>query len=123
MKITRVYTGEDQEAYFEDLEVPFDSAAPGAHSPPFPVERLFFRTYPPGHELDYHVAPRRQWVIVVGGVIELECKGGKRRFSPGDALLLDDLTGRGHITRNIEGVRVLAYLPIPPGFRVDVLRK
>ena len=38
------------------------------------------------------------------------------RFSPGAVLFLDDLTGRGHITRNIEGTRLLAYLPTPPGF-------
>ena len=108
MKVTRIYTGADNEAHFQDLDVRFDSDRPGAYSPNYPVERLFFRSFPPKHEVDYHV--------VVGGVMEVECKGGKRRFSPGDVLFLDDLTGRGHITRNIEGTRVLAYLPTPPGF-------
>ena len=118
MKVTRIYTGADAEAHFEDLELAFESAAPGAYSARFPVGELFFRSFPPRHEVDYHVAPRRQWVLVVSGVMEVECKGGKRRFSPGDVLFLDDLTGRGHITRNIEGTRVLAYLPTPPGFEL-----
>jgi hypothetical protein len=116
VKVTRIYTGADNEAHFQDLEVRFDSDAPGAYSPRYPVKELFFRSFPPKHEVDWHVAPRQQWVLVVGGVMEVECKGAKRRFSPGDVLFLDDLTGRGHITRNIEGTRVLAYLPTPPGF-------
>jgi hypothetical protein len=119
MKVTRIYTGADSEAHFQDLDLPFDSKAPGAYTPSYPVERLFFRSFPPKHEVDYHVAPRRQWVLVVSGVMEVECKGGKRRFSPGDVLFLDDLTGHGHITRNIEGTRVLAYLPTPPGFALE----
>ena len=116
VKVTRIYTGADHEAHFQDLEVRFDSDAPGAYSPTYPVKELFFRSFPPKHEVDWHVAPRSQWVLVVGGVMEVECKGATRRFSPGDVLFLDDLTGRGHITRNIEGTRVLAYLPTPPGF-------
>ena len=43
MKVTRIYTGKDGEAHFQDLEVPFDSDQPGAYSPSYPVERLFFR--------------------------------------------------------------------------------
>jgi hypothetical protein len=118
LKVTRIYTGEDGEAYFQDLDIPFDSDKPGAYSPDYPVQRLFFRSFPPKDVVDYHVAPRQQWVLVVGGVMEVECRGGTRRFSPGDVLFLDDLTGRGHITRNIEGTRLLAYLPTPPGFKL-----
>lgn len=121
MKVTRIYTGSDDEAYFEDLDVEFDSNAPGANSASFPVERLFFRSFPEHHEVDYHVGPRRQWVMVVSGVMEIECKSGKRRFSPGEVLFVDDLTGRGHITRNVDGAWVLAYLPTPPGFDYHAL--
>lgn len=122
LRVTRINTGDDDEAHFEDLEVQFDSAEPGAYSATFPVDRLFFRSFPPQHEVDYHVAPRRQWVLVVGGVMEVECKDGRRRFSPGDVLFVDDLSGRGHITRNIQGMLVLAYLPTPPGFDLAALR-
>lgn len=118
MKVTRIYTGDDSEAHFQDVEVEFDSEQAGAYSPSYPVERLFFRSFPPQHEVDWHVAPRRQWVLVVSGVMEVECKHEIRRFRPGDVLFLEDLTGRGHITRNIEGTRLLAYLPTPPGFEL-----
>ena len=120
MKVTRIFTGDDGEAYFEDLAVAFDSDRPGAYSESHPVERLFFRTFPPLHEVDYHVAPRRQWVIVVSGIIEIDCAGGCRRFGPGDILFMDDLEGKGHITRNIQGTWVLAYLPVPKDFRLSL---
>ncbi|MSQ72387.1 MAG: hypothetical protein EXR27_13985 [Betaproteobacteria bacterium] len=121
MKVTRIHTGKDGEAYFEDVEVSFDSGLPGAYSATLPVERFFFRTFPQGHVVDYHVAPRRQWVIIVSGVIEVDCAGGCRRFSGGDILFMDDLHGRGHITRGIEGTWVLAYLPVPPDFDLAAL--
>ena len=79
-----------------------------------------FRTFPPLHEVDYHVAPRRQWVIIVSGIIEVDCAGGCRRFGPGDILFMDDLEGKGHITRNIQGTWVLAYLPVPQDFRLSL---
>ncbi len=121
MKVTRIYTGPDDEAYLEDLEVDFDAPGPGGHSASFPVERLFFRRFPEHHEVDYHVGPRRQWVMVVSGVMEIECKSGIRRFLPGEVLFVDDLTGRGHITRNVGGAWLLAYMPTPPGFDYSAL--
>lgn len=121
MKVTRIYTGPDEEAYLEDLEVEFDAPGPGGNSASFPVERLFFRTFPEHHEVDYHVGPRRQWVMVVSGVMEIECKSGVRRFLPGEVLFVDDLTGRGHITRNVSGAWLLAYMPTPTRFDYQAL--
>ncbi|MFN0302378.1 MAG: hypothetical protein ACKVQU_18755 [Burkholderiales bacterium] len=121
MRLTRIYTGADGEAFLEDLDVEFDSDKPGANSASFPVERLFFRSFPEHHAVDYHVGPRRQWVLVVSGVMEIECKSGARRFLPGAVLFVDDLTGRGHMTRNIKGAWTLAYLPTPPGFDYEAL--
>jgi hypothetical protein len=39
--------------------------------------------------------------------------GTTRRFGPGDVVLADDLTGRGHTTRTVGGVpRVSATVPV-----------
>ena len=66
MKVTRIYTGADNEAHFQDMEVRFDSDKPGAYSPSYPVERLFFRSFPPKHEVDWHVPGKRSVNIAVG---------------------------------------------------------
>lgn len=53
-------------------------------------------------ESEPHAAPRRQWVILLRGAFEIEVSDGTRRtFRPGDLLLAEDVTGRGHTTRTV----------------------
>jgi hypothetical protein len=48
---------------------------------------------------DPHPAPRRQWVVVLRGMIDVEVSDGTRkRFGPGDLIFVTDTTGRGHIS-------------------------
>jgi quercetin dioxygenase-like cupin family protein len=52
------------------------------------------------YTLDWHNAPRRQYGIQLEGEHEIEVGDGtKRLFRPGDILLAEDTTGRGHISR------------------------
>ena len=52
-----------------------------------------------GSFIDWHPAPRRQYVITLEGQTEIGLGDGtKRILNPGDVLLADDLTGRGHTT-------------------------
>ena len=52
------------------------------------------------HFIDWHPAPRRQYIISLSGNIEIELGNGtKHTFHPGDARLVEDTTGKGHITR------------------------
>ena len=54
----------------------------------------------PGYFKDWHNAPRRQYVITLSGQVEFTIGDGTvKRLGPGDVLLAEDLTGRGHITR------------------------
>ena len=92
MKVTRVYTGADDESQFDEIEVEIEKLQPG--------EGIVFRHVPPGNFNDWHRAPRRQYVINLSGQSEIEISDGtKRRFGPGDIFLVDDTTGRGHISR------------------------
>jgi Cupin domain len=46
-----------------------------------------------------HPAPRKQWVVMLRGAIEVEVSDGtRRRFGPGDLVLVTDTTGSGHVT-------------------------
>ena len=48
---------------------------------------------------DWHTAPRKQFSIVVQGIVELTAGDGEvRRLTPGSVTLLADTTGKGHIT-------------------------
>lgn len=47
----------------------------------------------------YHIAPRRQFMICIRGIVEVTAGDGeKRRVLPGQFVLLEDTSGKGHIT-------------------------
>ena len=53
-----------------------------------------------GAKEDWHRPPRRMFLIVVQGVSEVTASDGQvRQFGPGSVILMDDTTGKGHITR------------------------
>jgi hypothetical protein len=58
-------------------------------------------------------APRRQWVVVLRGAVEVEVTDGSRRiFRPGDFLRAEDTDGTGHVTRPVGNPPIEAlYLP------------
>ena len=64
--------------------------------------------------MDFHTAPRRQYVITLQGQVEIGLGDGtKRIFNVGDIELCEDLTGRGHTTRSVGDVdRVSVQIPL-----------
>jgi hypothetical protein len=114
MKVVRVYTGDDNESHFEDLDIPLEKSRYGSLSKLIPGSGVMFRETAADGLLDFHNAPQRQFVITLTGEVEVECAdGSKRRFGSGDVLLADDTTGHGHITREIVGPRKSIFLPLP----------
>jgi len=97
-KVLRVFTGSDGESHFEDVEIPLANAtASGLLSEMAKASGIVFRETGLDYDYDWHRAPRRQYVINLSGGVEIEIgDGGKRRLGPGDVLLAEDTTGRGH---------------------------
>ena len=59
-----------------------------------------------------HSAPRRQFLIVLKGVLELETSlGEQEHLRPGDVLLADDIGAKGHHSRDV-GEEPLSLLAI-----------
>ena len=62
--------------------------------------QIAFRVWPVGQFLDWHPAPRRQFVIILAGRLEIGLSDGSTHvFGAGDARLVEDTTGKGHTTR------------------------
>ncbi len=102
MKATRIYTGDDGESHFEDIDIPLrDHGMVGMMSELQEAKGVIFRTTGPDYDYDWHNAPRRQYILILsGGGVEIEVgDGSKRRFEAGDIFLAEDTTGRGHISR------------------------
>jgi hypothetical protein len=114
MRVTRIFTGPDGESHFEELEVPMTDRPYGFISDWVGATGVAFRENHPGQDLDFHVAPRRQFVVNLFGAVELETGLGEvRRLGAGDVLLAEDTTGRGHISRDVEGPRRNLFIPVP----------
>ena len=87
--------------------------AHGVGSPLVPATGIAFRSAPPGYVLHWHCAPRRQYSITLSGQAEIEVGDGTVvRVGPGDVLLAEDLTGRGHVTGAI-GTTPRFYAIVP----------
>ena len=102
MKVTRIYSDANGDSHFEGIDIALDDAgAIGRLSRPQPVASVIFRENEPGYDYDWHTAPRRQYIVLLDGEIEIEVSSGeKRRFGGGDVLLVEDVTGKGHRTRH-----------------------
>jgi uncharacterized cupin superfamily protein len=105
MLTTRITKTSDGGSQFETQEIELaDEGEIGHLSEPYAVTSLVFRENEPGYDLDWHCAPRRQFVVLLDGEIEVEVTSGeKRRFRGGDILLVEDTTGLGHRTRSVDG--------------------
>jgi quercetin dioxygenase-like cupin family protein len=117
--IWRVYSGKDGESHLEQVALdmkPFKDheGSYGEASAMQKVAGIAFRVAPAGYVLDWHCAPRRQYSISLSGTAEIEVGDGtKARVSPGDVVLAEDLTGRGHVTRVIgDQPRFYAIVPL-----------
>ncbi|MFN8558996.1 MAG: hypothetical protein U0531_17200 [Dehalococcoidia bacterium] len=115
MKYLRIYAGPDGESHFEDVEV---AAAPGGVasdlSEVIPATGVIFRRSRADQYVDWHPAPRRQFVITLSGEAEIVASDGEvRRIGPGTVMLADDTTGKGHITRGIGTAdRLSLFVPL-----------
>ena len=53
-------------------------------------------------DVGVHNAPRRQFLVVLGGELEIVTTlGAEQRLHPGDLLLADDVESKGHISRDV----------------------
>ncbi|MDA0262650.1 MAG: cupin domain-containing protein [Chloroflexi bacterium] len=113
MQVVRIYSGDDGESHFQEIDLPFERLAEAERTALENAESIHFRRYQPGGFLEWHTAPRRQYVITLEGQVEVGLGDGtKRVFSAGDVILADDLTGHGHTTA-VHGGKVRVSVAIP----------
>ena len=105
MQFVRVYTGDDGRSHFEDGDIALkDMGGMGRISSLWRGKGVIFREVDGDYALDFHTAPRRQFVINLTGSVDIEVGDGTvRRLGPGDILLAEDTTGEGHISRAVDG--------------------
>ena len=100
----RLYTGDDNQSHMEE------------YSPPdiLPAVSAVFRRHEPGNFIDWHIAPRKQFIVTLEGQVEIGTGDGTvYTLGPGDMMLAEDLTGQGHTTRGVGAIpRVSIAIPL-----------
>ena len=106
----RLYTGDDGHSHIEEIDPTEHPAWNTLHG----AKGILFRAQQPGFFSDWHIAPRRQYIITLSGEAEIGLKDGTvHRLGAGDVNLAEDLTGDGHTTRvvsNVPRVTATVYL-------------
>ena len=108
--MTRIYTGADGLSHADEIEMKLN----GNVSEMMNATGVEFSRRPPAPVSDWHVGPRRQFVITLSGRAEIEVAGGKKvAIGPGHINLIEDTTGKGHTTRNIgPDDRIVVTIPL-----------
>jgi len=112
--VTHVFSGSDGLSHVETIEMKLTANGDTELSEMMKVSGLQFRRQAPDFFQDYHPASRKQYVITLSGEGEIELTTGQKIVArAGDVLLMEDVTGKGHISRG-RGTedRVTLFVPI-----------
>lgn len=133
--ITRIFTGSDGLAHAEDIELKLNARgvadmlkATGAQfsvRPPTPGANPRNTGATDPSDPGWHTGPARQFVITLSGSSEVEVSGGVHVVAgPGHINLIEDTTGKGHITRNFGPEdRIALTIPLADGVVIEGNRK
>ena len=108
--MTRIFTGPDGLSHAEQVEMTLN----GNVTEMMKATGAEFSRRAPGPVSDWHVGPRRQFVITLSGRAELEVGNGQKvSVGPGQINLIEDTTGKGHTTRNVgPDDRIVVTIPL-----------
>src|ERR687892_733415 len=94
MKIHRLYADRNGESHFEDVEVQYvESSRAGRLSKRWPATGIIFREVQPDYDLDWHPAPRRQYIINLDAGVQITASDGEaRKIQVGNQLFVAGMT-------------------------------
>jgi hypothetical protein len=116
MQYQRLYAGPDGETHFCDEQMDLTPTQVVAGVPSFPLVSVpatavsFLHVPAERPAPSWHPAPRRQFMLF-GVPVEVEVSDGERRtLGPGDVLLVEDTSGKGHITRGPQQEYLIVFI-------------
>ena len=116
ISVTRLYTASDGLTHADTVEIkmaPTTMYAEAEASQAVKASEAQFFRLPKGKVQDWHNPAHRQYVVTLSGRGEVEIAGGQKiLLSPGRIVLLENVTGKGHITRST-GSEDLTFFAVP----------
>ena len=104
MRIHNLYEDEKGESHFRDVEIEWVGERRGSKlSKEIPVTGLIFRQVQPDYDLDWHPAPRRQYIVNLDAGVQITASDGESRvIGAGEVVLVEDVSGKGHLSKAVE---------------------
>ena len=115
MRIHNLYADANGESHFRDLEVEWaEETRSGKLSKRLPAIGIIFRQVPPTYDLDWHPAPRRQYIINLDAGVQITASDGESRvIGAGEVILVEDTKGKGHLSKAVgQKIRHCIFVPV-----------
>jgi hypothetical protein len=115
MRIHNLYVDAKGETHFRDIEVEWAEQRDfSKYSKRLPATGIIFRETSADYDLDWHPAPRRQYIINLDGSVQITASDGEARIiGPGEVILVEDISGKGHLSKAVGGkMRRSIFVPI-----------
>jgi hypothetical protein len=115
MRIHNLYEDADGVSHFRDIEIAWvEERHFSKLSARLPASGVIFRETSGDYELDWHPAPRRQYIVNLDAAVQITASDGETRvIGPGEVLLVEDTTGKGHLSKAVDGkMRRSIFVPI-----------
>lgn len=114
MRIHNLYTDANGESHFRDIELDWVEERRGSKlSARLPATGIIFRETMAEYDLDWHPAPRRQYIVNLDAGVKITASDGESRIiGPGEIILVEDTSGRGHQSQGLGKIRHSLFIPI-----------
>ena len=100
---------------FRDIEIEFvEERNFSKYSARLPANGIIFRETSGDYDLDWHPAPRRQYIINLDAGAQLTASDGETRvINAGEVILVEDTHGKGHLSKSVGGkLRHSIFVPV-----------
>ena len=115
MRIHNIYVDAGGETHWRDIEVEWvEQQNFSKLSARLPATGIIFRETNGDYDLSWHPAPRRQYIINLDGGVKITASDGEaREIGPGEVILVEDISGKGHLSQSLGGnMRRSIFVPI-----------
>jgi hypothetical protein len=115
MRIHNLYADANGESHFRDITVDWvEEGRGGKMSKRLPASGIIFRETAGSYDLDWHPAPRRQYIINLDAGVRITASDGESRIiGAGEVILVEDTSGKGHLSKSVEAkLRHSIFVPV-----------
>ena len=105
MRIHNLWVDDKGESHWRDIEVEWvETRNFSKMSKRLPATGVIFRETSGDYDLDWHPAPRRQYIVNLDGGVGITASDGvAREIGAGEVILVEDTHGKGHLSKSIGG--------------------